>query len=410
MDSNLLMAQTIQIPLLHDHHTHPLLYASLGSAVNLEPVRDKVQAIELLQQRADEMDGKQASDQVDLILALGWRSNQFQFSQSDLESLPALAVFNLSLHQLLVNASGRELLRERYGDDVDHIEDPHWYELNFRRVLNWFANLHATPENLIAFYRHLESIGIFSAEELLLVDEDEINLFETAGLSDRTKFWAAPDLYDQLSPDAKTAVSGLKLFTDGAIGARTAALSRPYLDEPDNHGMLVYEDRALRETIDSCLDRTPSLAIHAIGDRAISQIIETLRDLSRERAVDGVRIEHAQLLYRDMAAAAKDLGLTLSMQPNFSNDSIHYRDRLHPSDCQQNNPFRMLIDEIGFRPGGDLIFGSDGMPHGAANALQQSLVTALPHQRLALEELIEGYGGDDSKGTIELDLELPETR
>ncbi len=52
----------------------------------------------------------------------------------------------------------------------------------------------------------------------------------------------------------------------------------------------------------------------------------------------------------------------------------------------------MLMDQAGFRCGEDLIFGSDGMPHGVEYALQWSLFPAHPGQRLTVDELVEGCG------------------
>jgi predicted amidohydrolase YtcJ len=89
---------------------------------------------------------------------------------------------------------------------------------------------------------------------------------------------------------------------------------------------------------------------------------------------------------------AKDLGVILSMQPNFNSDSVDYADRLCPRDQEANNPFRMLLDQVGFCCGEDLILGSDGMPHGVEYALQWSLFPPFSGQRLAVEELTAGYG------------------
>jgi len=82
----------------------------------------------------------------------------------------------------------------------------------------------------------------------------------------------------------------------------------------------------------------------------------------------------------------------LSMQPNFTSDSVDYADRLAPGDLEANNPFRMLLDEAGFSCGEDLVFGSDGMPHGVEYAFQWSLFPPYPGQRLSVEELVAGYG------------------
>jgi hypothetical protein len=70
-----------------------------------------------------------------------------------------------------------------------------------------------------------------------------------------------------------------------------------------------------------------------------------------------------------------------------------YADRLPDGYPSRNNPFRMLIDRVGFVPGDDLIFGSDGMPHGAREALRQSLFPEGGHadQVLTLDEFVAGY-------------------
>ena len=107
------------------------------------------------------------------------------------------------------------------------------------------------------------------------------------------------------------------------------------------------------------------VAIHAIGDRAIEQVLGVLERLDRDGlSFPLVRLEHVQFIDQAQARRAKDLGLVLSMQPNFNSDSQDYADRLAPRWLERNNPFRMLIDQAGFEPGQDLIFGSDGMPHG----------------------------------------------
>ena len=143
-----------------------------------------------------------------------------------------------------------------------------------------------------------------------------------------------------------------------------------------------------------------------IGDAAIEQCIQTLEKLktSVENAPQ-VRIEHAQLINLDLATRAKKLGLTLSMQPNFSSDSVDYKDRLPHELCELNNPFRMLIDEAGFVCGEDLVFGSDGMPHGLEYALKQSLFPSIANQKLTIDEFKAGYCvADSSRGYINVRL------
>ena len=366
--------------------------------MSLESVNDKKVAVELLTKH-------QAGHDDQLTLVHGWRSNQFDWTADELEQFAPLAIFNLSLHSLLLNQAGSEILHDRYGDDVTKVSDQVWYENNFRRVLNWFANLNATTNSLQHFFDDLLSLGVHSVEELLLVDENEINLFRAAGLLERTKFWSAPDTFDKLSTTAQDVVTGIKLFTDGALGARTAALSSDYLDSPGNRGMLVYTDSQLEKTVEESLERKNALAVHAIGDVAIKQIVSVFEKVARVRSANQIRIEHAQLIDLETAQRCKSLGIILSMQPNFSNDSIHYADRISKPFCQMNNPFRMLIDQAGFVPGQDLIFGSDGMPHGVQSAAEQCFQNGLESQRVSPGEFSAAYGcSNHSLGHIELEL------
>ena len=147
--------------------------------------------------------------------------------------------------------------------------------------------------------------------------------------------------------------------------------------------------------------------MHAVGDRARDQLLDTV-EFARGAGLEfpEVRAEHCQFLTTETAARVRDLGITLSMQPNFSAETLDYTDRLSPELCRRNNPFRMLIDDFGFVPGVDLILGSDGMPHGAANALQMSLFPPLASQELTLDEFVEGYCMPDfSNGHIEIEID-----
>lgn len=137
---------------------------------------------------------------------------------------------------------------------------------------------------------------------------------------------------------------------------------------------MVYSDEKLFNTLTQLDKLNKPVAVHAVGDLATEQLIKILSDIQKtEGGIPQIRIEHVQFISKESAKNAKSLGIVLSMQPNFNHESIQYADRLSAKYCKHNNPFRMLIDEVGYVPGEDLIFGSDGMPHGVQSALEQSL-------------------------------------
>ncbi len=172
--------------------------------------------------------------------------------------------------------------------------------------------------------------------------------------------------------------------------------------------MLLYSDDEL-EALIARYSREKPMAIHAIGDAAIDQVVAAVERAARQvSSRQVIRIEHAPFISEATASRAKALGLHLSMQPNFSEDSVAYADRLPAGYPPANNPFRMLIDRIGYVPGDDLYLGSDGMPHGAQEALRQSLFPDGGHdgQVLTLDEFIAGYCLPDmSQGSIDIEVD-----
>ena len=390
-----------RIPLLRDRHSHPLLYAALMDAVDLnQPGETRESAIERIRTRS-------ADGGARWTIATGWNSGRFALDKADFDGLPPVVVLSLSIHGLIVNDNGRMLLRAQDATVADHLDDQDWIERNLRRVLNLFARSGASAERLKTFFGRLRALGVHSVEEMLLVGEDEIQLFDDAGLASRTQFWAAPETYDLASPANRERIHGIKLFTDGAIGMTTAALHEKYRTA-DHHGMLLYSDQELEALIARYSGEKP-MAIHAIGDAAIDQVVSAVERVARKVASRRlIRIEHAQFISESTARRAKALGLHLSMQPNFSEDSVAYADRLPAGYPAINNPFRMLIDRVGFVPGVDLYFGSDGMPHGVQPALRQSLFPdgGYEGQVLTLDEFIAGYCLPDmTHGSIDVEID-----
>ncbi|WP_020468763.1 amidohydrolase family protein [Zavarzinella formosa] len=402
----------LRIPLLRDRHTHPLLYAALHEGINLNDesadpawTNDELRNHTILRIREHARRGLTG-----WAVAQGWNSGRYSLAKEEFDDLPPLVIFNLSLHDFVVNDAGRMLLRQNDSEVAANLDDPNWVERNLRRILNVFANEGASPERLRRFFSWLlVTHGVFHAEEMLLVDEREIRLFEEAGLVGRTRFWAAPEQYEKLSPDIQQKIHGIKMFTDGALGAWTAALNRPYRESPHlgsyPQGMLMYESDELIGILRRYLGTGKPIALHAIGDHAIDQVVAAVEAAGRPDLGE-IRIEHAQLISESSARRAKALGILLCMQPNFSDDSVHYDKRLPEKYPGMNNPFRMLIDRVGYVPGKDLLFGSDGMPHGFREGLRQSLFPRYESQSLTVDEFVAGYCmPDDGNGRIEVRID-----
>ncbi|MCP5108028.1 MAG: amidohydrolase family protein [bacterium] len=395
------MKQKISIPLLRDHHNHPSIYGALYDCIDLQETRDKKKAVDMLS----------ALDKETVSVVLGWNSGFYTFSPEELKRFPPVVIVNISLHSFIMTPSAEDILREKYPGIVANYKDASWYEKYFPGLLIFLANLaEFTEEKMKTFFDHLFRLGVYYAEEMHLPGENVLSIIRSSSYAERTAFWTNPDTFKTLSAETQKHIKGLKFFTDGALGAGTAAMKEPYRN--GKMGELLFSDRELYRVLADGASTCKAAAIHALGESASAQVVRTLRKLN----ADGiwfplVRMEHCQFIDEADACVARDLGVILSMQPNFSIDSTIYADRLQGHYLEWNNPFRMLIDRVGFVPGEDLILGSDGMPQGAEEALHSSLFPPFPQQRLTLDEFIAGYGmPDKSYGQVEVEIDDGEVK
>jgi len=377
----LVVSAVIELPLLRDHHSHISFYAALEGCPSILGL-SKEEALRRLR----------GLPQDRLSIALGWYSARVSFAPEELAALPPVVILNNSLHGLLLSAGAQDRLRATDPELVERHADAQWCERHLAAVLSLYGRLaRLSPEKLAAFRGRLAVLGVGLAEDMLILDEQALAVMQASPRGQDLPCWADPGVYQGFSSQARQAVAGFKLFLDGALAMRTAALSEPYLQGGD--GILLHSDEALREQLAGLARLGKPVAIHAIGGRAIAQALAVLERLDWEGLrLPLVRLEHVQFMDEAQARKAKELGLTLCMQPNFSAESRDYADRLPARHLRGLNPFRMLIDQAGFCPGQDLLFGSDGMPHGAQAAWQWGLFPLHEGQRLTSEELMQGYG------------------
>jgi predicted amidohydrolase YtcJ len=189
-------------------------------------------------------------------------------------------------------------------------------------------------------------------------------------------------------------IGACKLMTDGAISTRTAYIYEEYLDKPGEKGFALYDDKKLKEMVTLVHGNNLQLAVHAIGDKAVSNLISAIvENIDPEESREALhRIEHAEVLRKEDVERAKSHGLVFSMQPNFVwrwgmvDVNSMYEQRLGRERTLINNPFRWILDEDLL-----LIFGSDGMPLGPLYGIKGAIYHPNPELRLTLEEAIQCY-------------------
>lgn len=123
----------------------------------------------------------------------------------------------------------------------------------------------------------------------------------------------------RLSPRLR--VTHLKLFADGALGGRSAALTHPYADDPTTHGVARMSAHEILSWSERALDAGLDVATHAIGDAAVTATLDAYEGLLAERpGLDPrrLRIEHISYAREEDFRRAVALGIPLSIQSVFN--------------------------------------------------------------------------------------------
>ncbi|MFC5551733.1 amidohydrolase [Massilia aerilata] len=113
------------------------------------------------------------------------------------------------------------------------------------------------------------------------------------------------------------ALRAVKLYADGALGSRGAALLAPYSDDPHSHGLLFHTNKEIDAMITKAIRKGYQVNVHAIGDAGNKQILDTFaKEIPANKAGDKRhRIEHAQVVTLNDIPRFKSIGIIPSMQP-----------------------------------------------------------------------------------------------
>ncbi|MBN1552712.1 amidohydrolase [bacterium] len=150
-------------------------------------------------------------------------------------------------------------------------------------------------------------------------------------------------------------LGGLKLYADGALGSRTAAVTGNYTDEPQNYGTLIYSEEDLTGHCVQAADHQIATAIHAIGDRAVQMSLNALSTVRcKHFDIRGLRIEHAQLIRPEDIRRFREYQIALCIQPNHLLADIEMVERYWTNQISNFYPYQSL-----HQSGCLLMFGSD---------------------------------------------------
>ncbi|WP_422397756.1 amidohydrolase [Shewanella khirikhana] len=314
---------------------------------------------------------------------------------------------------------GGQILKDADGEPTGVLVD------NAMALLEQHIPEPTTAERRAAFgtaFNHLLSLGITSvhdagigADELAdyqaLKDEGKLPVRIYAMLSA-----SAPELETWLKQgpildDKQQLVArSVKIYSDGALGSRGAALLAPYSDRPGETGLLVTPEPELGSLIKAVAAAGFQANIHAIGDRANRMVLDKLAKLDKKsREAARHRIEHAQVVApADLPRFAK-LKVLPSMQPTHATSDMNMAgDRLGEARLKGAYAWRTLTDL-----GSPIVGGSD-FPVELANPFHglHAAVTRQDHQnqpaggwrpeeKLTLAEALRAFTVDAAYGAFQ---------
>ncbi|UCD93730.1 MAG: amidohydrolase [Candidatus Zixiibacteriota bacterium] len=212
---------------------------------------------------------------------------------------------------------------------------------------------------------------------------EELSMLEQAGLG----FGYGNDFFR---------LSGVKIFSDGSLGSQSALCFNRYKGSNDNYGVETNTVRQISAYVKRAARLNLPCAIHAIGDKAISNVIGCYETAPRPKGPARHRIEHLQMIRRSDIARVKRLGIVASMQPSHCPSDIGLIEKYWGSRGRNCFIFNTLLAK-----GIPLTFGSDapiepldpiaGIDAAVNRKAPKTRKSFYPKERISVEQAIFGF-------------------
>ncbi|HSR54481.1 MAG TPA: amidohydrolase family protein, partial [Acidobacteriota bacterium] len=209
-------------------------------------------------------------------------------------------------------------------------------------------------------------------------------------------------------------IGGLKGFVDGSLGSHTAAMLEPFSDAPGDTGLLVNELDDLHRWISSADEARLHVITHAIGDRAIRELLDIYQRVAEENGPRDrrFRMEHAQHIHPDDLERFAQQDVIASMQPYHAIDDGRWAEKvIGPERAKTTYAFRSLMES-----GAVVAFGSDW--HVAPPTPLEGIYAAvtrrtldganpqgwIPQEKISVEQALTAYTRNAAYASFEEDL------
>jgi predicted amidohydrolase YtcJ len=197
------------------------------------------------------------------------------------------------------------------------------------------------PRGIIDIYESLAKQGKYNLRNYVLVSGDSRH-GNVSDVDYYTSMGPRSDLYD-----GRLWVRGIKLYADGALGSRGAALLASYSDDAGNTGLLVTPPAEIEKTAELALRKGFQVAVHAIGDRGNRVVLDAYDQALKAvpTADHRFRIEHAQVISPSDIPRFAALGVIPSMQASHQTSDMRWAEtRLGPDRIKGAYAWRSLLN------------------------------------------------------------------
>jgi len=253
------------------------------------------------------------------------------------------------------------------------------------------------PDEYVELYRKFNETGKLALRTYLMIRPDDNRDFESFAEKVRT-------LKREYTPErSKLFFGAVKLFADGSLGGKTAAVRRSYKGEKNNRGILL--DERLARYIGDVNKAGFQLAIHAIGDRAVEACLNLIEESSKKDGSMAMhRIEHAELLTEDLIKRIKSGNIFIAAQPAFIYEFGHTYRKVLGEDAERIQPLKTLIKrniKVGF--GTDYPIIDVDPLKGIAAAMWRNVkndtAPLKEKEKLSIEESVTAYTTGSASGS-----------
>ena len=434
------------IPGMGDSHMHFYAYCQTFTQVNLSDCKSKKEAFEMLRARAAEtpkgewirganFDQTKWTDCED-VLPTRWELDEISTDHP-------IVIKRVCLHMVVANSKALEIagidkdyvpdaggsvdrepdgtpngvLREQLTkifDDIipDPLDDDKLKKEIMARELKTMASMGNTMMHTYAaeIWHYFEDI-----EDYKDLDANGQLPLRVAIYSDHfeTLDGNLPEWFDASNPYQKVKMGGYKLFCDGSLGSRSAALMEPYSDDPSTMGIIVETEESLEQKMKAAAKKNIQVAVHAIGDRAMDIVITAMEKTYEELKASGqtdeeiaskrpFRLIHAQMSTPELVKRMAKLPLIVDAQPTFVQADRHWIiERIGPERVKYAYPWKT------YENNGILVTGGSDSPVETFNPLV-GIYNAIAHpnesERLTPYEAVCVFSKNIPYATCDEDL------